>query len=246
MRTKTILTVIVILLVVSSQNMAETTVAFSKPAQEGEFTVFAYSPEKVVMIDSSVNKAYAFNTADKTEVGSFSTEVAKPRAAAWAGQDLWILDQKEEKVFQVDPGTGSIINSIPAPKPDIEGKWSYEGLAWDGQYLWIAYFAGFSSKVCQIDPQDGRVVQDFFADANLRGIYSDGKFLWGLCYNGPKRAPVIDRRTIAGKKFETMKSRTFLGKMDIPDPRGLAFDGSNFLTLDMKKGEIVSFSLKKK
>ncbi len=245
MRTKTIMLVIVMLLVVGSPGMAQTKVAFSKPAQEGEFTIFAYSPEKVVIIDSTARVGYAFDTAKKTGVGSFTTEVAEPKAAAWAGTELWILDQKTEKVYQVDPENGSIIKGIPAPKPEGKGKWSYEGLTWDGQYLWVSYFAGFSSKICQVDPQEGKVGQSFFADANLKGIYSDGTYLWGLCYNGAKLSSVIDRRTIAKETFAIKKTREFLGKVDVPNPKGLAFDGTHFLTLDIKKGEIVSFSPKK-
>jgi hypothetical protein len=118
-------------------------------------------------------------------------------------------------------------------------------LAWDGKNLWVAYFAGFSSKINQVDPQQGKVVQSFFSDANIRGIYSDGKYLWGLCYNG-KFPSVIDRRVIAEEGFATAKTRKFLGKMDVQNPRGLAFDGERFLTLNLKKGEVVSFSLKKK
>jgi DNA-binding beta-propeller fold protein YncE len=245
MKTKTILFVIVVFFTVSSLIMAQTTVTFSKPAEEGEFTIFAYSPEKVVIIDSAARVGYAFDTAKKEKVGSFTSKVAEPRAATWAGKDFWILDQKTEKIYQVDPENGNTIKGIPAPKPEGKGKWSYEGLTWDGQNLWVAYFAGFSSKILQIDPQEGKIVQSFFADANLRGIYSDGKYLWGLCYNG-KFPSVIDRRTIAKGGFATGKTREFLGKVDVPNPRGLAFDGKSFLTLNVKKGEVVSFSPKKK
>ncbi len=234
--------VIVTLLIVCTPAMAQAKVTFAKPAEEGEFTIFAYKAEKIIIIDSAARMGYTYDTAKKDRVGSFTIEVAEPKAAAWAGEDIWILDQKTEKIYQVNPENGSIIKSIPAPKPVGKGKWSYEGLAWDGQYLWVAYFAGFSSKLNQVDPQEGKMVQSFFSDGNLRGIYSDGTYLWGLCYNGTKRASVIDQRTIAKKEAAAKKTREFLGKVDVPNPRGLAFDGKNFLTLDLKKGEVVSFS----
>lgn len=236
---------LIILLTMGGFNMGQVEVSFSKPAEEGEFTIFAYSPEKVIIIDSVAKVGYAFDTAKKAKVGSFTTEVAEPKAATWADKDFWILDQKTEKIYQVDPEKGSIIKGIPAPKPEGEGEWSYEGLAWDGKYLWVAYYAGFSSMISRVDQQNGEVVQSFFADAHLRGIYSNGTNLWTLCYNGPKLPPVIDERVIGDEGFATMKTREFLGKVDIPNPRGLAFDGERFLTMDLKKGEVVSFKLQK-
>jgi hypothetical protein len=245
MKTKTMIAAIATILAVGSLMMAQTMVTFSKPAEEGKFTVFAYSPEKVIIIDSAAKMGYAFDTAKKARIGSFTTEVAEPKAATWAEKDLWILDQKTEKMYQVDPENGSLIRDIPAPKPEGEGEWSYEGLTWDGQYLWVAYYAGFSSKIIQVDPQTGEEGQSFFADGNPRGIYSDGTYLWALCYNGDQRPSMVDRRTIGQKGFATTKTREFLGKAEIPNPRGLAFDGERFLTLDISKGEVVSFSLKK-
>lgn len=231
------------LMAMGSFNMEQVEVSFSKPAEEGEFTIFAYSPEKVIIIDSAAKVGYAFDTVKKTKIGSFTTEVAEPKAATWVDNDLWILDQKTETIYQVDPEKGTIIKGIPAPKPEGEGEWSYEGLTWDGEYLWVAYFAGFSSMINRVALQNGEVVQSFFADAHLRGIYSNGTNLWALCYNGPKLPPMIDKRVIAEEGFETSKTREFIGKVNVPDPRGLAFDGERFLTLDLKKGEVVSFKL---
>jgi hypothetical protein len=245
MRIKTIAFMVATLFALIGTTMAQHEVKFAKPAEEGAFTIFAYSPEKTVIIDTSGKTYYAFDTAKSEKVGSFTATVEQPKAATWAGTDFWLLDQKTEKIVQVDPENGNVLRDIPAPKPEGAGQWSYEGLTWDGKYLWVAYFAGFSSKIVQVNPENGEVLQDIYADANLKGIYSDGTHLWGLCYNGTNHPAVVDKRMITPSKFETAKSREFLGKVEITEPRGLAFDGNQFLTLDAQKGEIVRFSPKK-
>lgn len=221
--------------------MAQAEVAFSAPEKGGKFTVFAYDPANVLVFDAAAKAGYILDTAKKTRIGSFTTELKTVAAATWADKELWVLDQDTAKIYQLEPRRGTVIRGIPAPKPEGEGEWSYEGVTWDGEYLWVAYFAGFSSKLNKVDRETGEVVQSFYADAHPRGIYSDGKYLWTLCYNGEKLPSVVDKRALVAKAFDMVKDREFIGKVEVVNPRGLAFDGERFLTLDLDKGEVIRF-----
>ncbi|MCP4230348.1 MAG: hypothetical protein GY771_09405 [bacterium] len=241
MKVQIITSLIIMFFTLGGSAMAKTEVAYPKPAEEGDFTVFAYSADRVFVLDSTGKIGYSLDTVKKSTVGRFKPDVAMAKASTWAGKELWILDQETEKIYQVESKKGTVLRSIPAPKPEGEGEWSYEGLAWDGEYLWVTYFAGFSSKIHRVNPQNGEVVQSFYADAHPRGLYCDGKNLWTLCYNGSETPSVIDKRVIAADGFDTFKSREFIGKVGVSDPRGLAFDGERFLTMDLSKGEVVTF-----
>lgn len=221
--------------------MAQVEVAFPSPVKGGKFTVFAYGPARVLVLDAAAKAGYVLDTAKKTRIGSFTTELETVAAATWADKELWVLDQGTAKIYQLDPRRGAVIGEVAAPKPEVEGEWSYEGLAWDGEYLWVAYFAGYSSTLSSVDRATGKVVLSFYADAHPRGIYSDGKYLWTLCYNGEKLPSVVDRRALVAKAFDMVKNREFIGKVEVANPRGLAFDGERFLTLDLDKGDVVRF-----
>jgi sugar lactone lactonase YvrE len=53
-----------------------------------------------------------------------------PTGLAWVNGSLWV--SAGITLYRVDPATGAILASVPAPGP------TPAGLAFDGLYLWVA------------------------------------------------------------------------------------------------------------
>jgi len=69
---------------------------------------------------------------------------------AWDGISLWNADYIQDTIHELDPVTGSVINSFAAPED------SPHDLAYDGHYLWVV-IGGGSNKVYQIEPGNKNV-----------------------------------------------------------------------------------------
>ena len=64
-------------------------------------------------------------------LGSYTIEVGKqPSALAWDGFSLWVANQSDNTVQQVDPGTDTVLATIEVGKHP-------SALAWDGFSLWV-------------------------------------------------------------------------------------------------------------
>ena len=75
---------------------------------------------------------------------------------------------------------GEVIHSIPAP-----GYYS-NGLAWDGNSLWVANIADASQpdsywyRIFQVSPEDGEILTSFSTNPYFyHGLTYDGDYLWG-------------------------------------------------------------------
>ena len=65
----------------------------------------------------------------------------------------------------------TVIMSFPAPAPDPQG------LAWDGEFLWVADDS--TDSLYKIDPEDGSIVSSFPTPGSKpRGLTWDGNHLW--------------------------------------------------------------------
>lgn len=82
-------------------------------------------------------------------------------------------------VVRVDPQTGEMLQSFPAPGPQPYG------LAWDGDNFWLADEA--TMMIYRIDPESGDVTFSFetlwSGSSDLRDLAWDGDYLW-LVENG--------------------------------------------------------------
>ena len=229
---------------------------FSTHAQESwnsiqSFTTSGVNPvcigwaEKFLwVVDSSARKIFKINPADGSIISSIESKAEDAKAIAWDSTNFWVLDNKTKMILSVNPATGDVINRIKAPSPDGEGYWSLEGLAWDGQNLWVAYYAGFSSSICKVDPVNGKVIESFFSDSHPKGLATDGKKLWTINYNGEKFPATIDVRDITKSGFDIVKSRKFIATIPIDKVKSIAFDGKNVWIIDLMKKNINKFKMK--
>lgn len=169
---------------------------------------------------------------------SYPLRLKDPRALSHSDTDLWIADQEERKLVAINPNTGEQRTSFNLPIPTEKGFNSIEGMAWDGNYLWIAYFAGFSSSINKIDPANGELLQSIYADCHPKGLESDGTHLWTLCYNGESKPAVIDQRRIMDAEHEMLKTRQFIKTIEGKAPSGLTYDGQYLWYNDQQKNRV--------
>jgi DNA-binding beta-propeller fold protein YncE len=190
-------------------------------------------------LDREKKTLQSFDPYSGAPLSSYPLKLEEPRALAYSGNDVWIADQGTRKLVAIDPETGKQQSSFDLPIPEEKGFQSIEGMAWDGKYLWIAYFAGFSSSLNKIDPKNGELIQSIFADCHPKGIESDGTNLWTLCYNGKNKPTVIDQRPILELQHEILRSRKFIKSIDAIDPSGLAYDGNYLWYSDRQTNRVL-------
>ncbi|MBI5527277.1 MAG: hypothetical protein HY897_13160 [Deltaproteobacteria bacterium] len=98
-----------------------------------------------------------------------------PMGIAWDGKNLWNIDTYDVKIYKLDPATGSVLGSIPAPAGGSCG------IAWDGACLWVSD-ASTNGLIYHIDPKDGTVIRSFDAPGGdghqSTGLAWDGRNLW--------------------------------------------------------------------
>lgn len=117
---------------------------------------------------------------------------------AWAEGTLWVGQYRDQKIHQVDPGTGAILRTIEASR-------FVTGVTWIEGELWHGTWEGDESDLRRIDPETGAVLEqiDMPAGAGISGLESDGgdRFFCGGGKSGtvrtvrrPKRASMAAGR----------------------------------------------------
>ena len=131
--------------------------------------------------------------------------------------------QQKVRVF----GKVSIKKELAAPGLDPRG------LAWDGQYLWVA--DGFDGVLYQLDPADGEVRKSYEAPTASadalpmpEGLAWDGTNLWMISAD---EAKILKLRPMDGK---------VLAALSLPseDAIGLAWDGSALWVSDPRGSKL--------
>lgn len=84
----------------------------------------------------------------------------------WDGKALWVYDDSAALLLQLNPENGAILNVLRAP---TQGG---EGLAWDGQHLWLTSIL----ETFKIDPEDGDVFETV-DEGSGRAVTFDGSGL---------------------------------------------------------------------
>lgn len=83
----------------------------------------------------------------------------------------------ESRIDKIDPATGSVVASIPAP-----GKGGDSGLAWAEGCLWVGQYR--DRKIHQVDPATGAVLRTIESNRFVTGVtWVDGE-LWHGTWEG--------------------------------------------------------------
>jgi hypothetical protein len=102
-------------------------------------------------------------------------ECAGDAGTAFDGKHLYQL--AESRIDKIDPATGKILNSIPAP-----GQGRDSGMAWAEGSLWVGQYR--DRKICQVDPDTGAVLRTIESNRFVTGVtWVDGE-LWHGTWEG--------------------------------------------------------------
>jgi glutamine cyclotransferase len=110
-----------------------------------------------------------------TGAPSHTFECASDAGTAFDGTHLYQI--AEARIDKIDPATGAVIASIPAP-----GHGSDSGLAWAEGSLWVGQYR--DRRIHQIDPATGAVLRTIESDRFVTGVtWVDGE-LWHGTWEG--------------------------------------------------------------
>ncbi|HWF00705.1 MAG TPA: PQQ-binding-like beta-propeller repeat protein [Caulobacteraceae bacterium] len=122
-----------------------------------------------------------------------SIDVAAHAGTAFDGRHLFQL--AEDRIQRIDPETGSILATIPAP-----GGGGDSGLAWAEGTLWVGQYR--DRTIHQIDPETGAILRTIQSNRFVTGVtWTDGE-LWHGTWEGeaselrrvdPKTGKVLER-----------------------------------------------------
>jgi glutamine cyclotransferase len=91
--------------------------------------------------------------------------------AGTAFDGKYLYQIAEARIDKIDPGTGSVVASIPAP-----GKGGDSGLTWAEGSLWVGQYR--DRKIHQINPETGAVLRTIESNRFVTGVtWVDGE-LW--------------------------------------------------------------------
>ena len=118
---------------------------------------------------------------------------AADAGTAFDGKHLYQI--AEERIDKIDPATGDVLKSIPAP-----GHGADSGLTWAEGSLWVGQYR--DRKIHQIDPATGAVLRTIESNRFVTGVtWVDGE-LWHATWEGdeselrhidPQSGAVLDR-----------------------------------------------------
>ncbi|MDP9896003.1 glutamine cyclotransferase [Variovorax boronicumulans] len=118
---------------------------------------------------------------------------AADAGTAFDGKHLYQI--AEERIDKIDPATGDVLKSIPAP-----GHGADSGLTWAEGSLWVGQYR--DRKIHQIDPATGAVLRTIESNRFVTGVtWVDGE-LWHATWEGdeselrhidPRSGAVLDR-----------------------------------------------------
>ena len=180
----------------------------------------AWDGKYLWLVDDGTDTIYKLDPNDGTVLMSFDSPGSQPCGLTWDGAHLWNSDDSSHNIYKIDPITGLAISTIDAPVTTVKGEASpLGGLAWDGEFLWSGWIAGWSSRMNQVDCQDGSIERFYFTKGYPRALASNSKWLWNATDNGGLRSGIIYKYDIS--------NGSFISQCDTPGlfPSGLAFDG---------------------
>ena len=140
-----------------------------------------------------------------------SIDVAAHAGTAFDGHYLFQI--AESRIQKIDPGTGRVLSTIPAP-----GNGGDSGLAWAGGTLWVGEYR--ARKIHQIDPETGAILRTIESKRFVTGvIWVDGE-LWHATWEGDES----ELRRIDARSGEVQESLAMPAGVHCS---GLEYDGAD-------------------
>jgi glutamine cyclotransferase len=121
---------------------------------------------------ASGDKLNAFDPASRTIQRSI--DVAAHAGTAFDGQILYQI--AEDRIQKIDPHTGRVLSTIPAPGGGSSGMAWADGTLWVGQYR--------DRKILQVDPETGKVLRTIESNRFVTGVTWVDDELWHGTWEG--------------------------------------------------------------
>ena len=202
------------------------------PVPDGHTQGIALVGERLWAVNSRAKQLQEFNPRDGRLISSVDAPVKAVRGLAWDGKALWCTDDAAKMVHQLDPATGRIMRSLAVPIYGDKKAAHLEAVAWNGKDLWVAYSAGYSSRIHRMNAQTGEIVLSMLAKCLPRGLSADTKHLWVVAYNGERHPGAIIRRIISDDAGKMNLSRTVIARTQGRKPTAIALDGQHLWVAD--------------
>lgn len=94
-----------------------------------------------------------------------------PHGITFDGTHLWANNYKTNTLDKIDPATGNLLTSLPAPGDNSIG------IAWDGAYFWTNNYQ--MSRIYKQNTISGEILgEEYIPIVNMRGLTWDGEYLW--------------------------------------------------------------------
>jgi glutamine cyclotransferase len=130
-----------------------------------------------------------------------SIEVASHAGTAFDGRHLFQI--AEDRIHKIDPTTGSILATIPAPAGGADS-----GLAWAEGTLWVGHYR--ERKIHQIDPDTGKILRTIETNKFVTGVtWLDGELWHGTWENDEGELRRINAQT--GEVLESIEMPSGVG-----------------------------------
>lgn len=127
---------------------ANGTVLRAQPAPTLKPSGLAHGQGRLFVSDDHTGFIYSVNIENGVVESSFEAPAPAAKGLAWVDDTLFIL--AGDRIFQVLPGDGTILNSFPEPEKGCSS------LAHDGNYLWVSN--RLKDELYMVDPRKGRVI----------------------------------------------------------------------------------------
>jgi streptogramin lyase len=112
---------------------------------------------------------------------------------AWAEGTLWVGQNRDRRIHQVDPETGAILRTIESDR-------YVTGVTWTDGELWHGTWEGDESELRRVDPRTGEVLEriQMPPGAGVSGLETDGgdRFFCGGGSSGTVRVVRRPRRGV--------------------------------------------------
>ena len=177
--------------------------------------------------DDGTDAVYKLNPADGRVLASFKSPGSEPRGLVWAGTHLWHVDNATRTLYKLDRGTGAVQSTVAEPDtPAKAQRPELAGLTWDGRHLWCGTVNGWSSRMNEMDPNDGSTTRFFFTKGYPRALATNGTFIWNATDNEGHRVGIVYKYKLS--------DGLFVSQFDTPGfyPTGLAWDGHYLWCVD--------------
>jgi glutamine cyclotransferase len=145
-----------------------------------------------------------------------SIDIAAHAGTAFDGRHLFQI--AEDRIHRIDPQTGEVLATIPAPGD------SSSGLAWAEGTLWVGQYRG--RKIQQIDPATGAILRTIESDRFVTGVtWVDGECWHGIWENDESALRRIDPATGEVLEQLDMPAGTGVSGLEANDGEALFYCG---------------------